>query len=435
MISTEQKARYAVFGADFRSADSGFRDRLYFDEESTASAYGAFRDLGISEAAILSTCDRTEIHLASGEIETAVATVSSWIAQKLGVSGDRVQAQTYHRYDDDAVDRVFRISAALESQIIGESQVLGQVKDSVDLAKQSGMVGSELDALYQAAFASAKAVRTETAIGRGAVSVASIVSQLTRDLHGDLSRLRGLVVGLGDTGQLIMQVCRDAGLGRFDMTGMSRRTERVAASFGCHFVPFTDLDDAVAEADLVICAVGSGRYLIDRGQITAALKQRRGRPVLLVDCGVPEDIDPVIDRLDDAFLYTIADLETLARSGMADREEAAVKARKMVDEAVTAFRRLRAEQDSVPSLVAMRRHFDDVRRHVLTEHAGADAVEATRLLVNHLLHRPSETLRRIAGDGDGADIKDMITVNRVLNEMFDLNTDDSRPPNDGGKKK
>lgn len=435
MTLTEQKARYAVLGADFRSADSGFRDRFYFDEESMASAYDVFRNLGISEATILSTCDRTEIHLASSEVEGAVDAVSGWIAQKLGMSGSRVLAQTYRRYDDDAVDRVFRISAALESQIIGESQVLGQVKDSVDLAKQSGMVGSDLDALYQAAFASAKAVRTETAIGRGAVSVASIVSQLTRDLHGDLSRLRGLVVGLGDTGQLIMQVCCDAGLGRFDMTGMSRRTERVAASFGCHFVPFTEMNDAVAESDLVICAVGSGRYLIDRAQVTAALKVRRGRPVLLVDCGVPEDIDPAVDELDDAFLYTLADLETLARSGMADREEAAVKARKMVDEAVAAFRRSRAEHDSVPSLIAMRRHFNDVRRHVLTEHGNADAVEATRLLVSHLLHRPSETLRRIAGDGDGADIKDMITVNRVLNEMFGLNADESRSLSDRGKKK
>lgn len=428
MTSTDKKARYAVVGADFKSADSGFRDRLYVDEESKEQAFDFFRDRGIAEAAILSTCDRTEIHLSSTDVETAVADVSDWIAGKLAMPQRKVLEQTYRRYDEDAVDRVFRISAALESQIIGESQVLGQIKESVEQAKQSGMIGPELDALYQTAFATAKAVRTETAIGRGAVSVASIVSQLTRDLHGDLAQLRGLVIGLGDTGQLIMQVCRDSGLTRFDMTGTSRRTERAALAAGCHFVPFDDLDGAVAEADLIISAVGSGRYMIDRNQIVAALKARRGRPVLLVDCGVPVDIDPAVDRLDDAFLYTLADLESLARAGMADREEAAIKARGMVTEAVAAFRRSRAEQESVPSLVAMRRHFDEMRRHVLSEHAGADANEATRLLVNHLLHQPSEMLRRIAGDGESADIKDMITVNRVLTRLFGFNTDQRESP-------
>jgi len=434
MTLADQTVRYAVVGADFRSADSGFRDRIYVDEGTVPAVLAQFREGGIPEAAILSTCDRTEIHLASNDVEAAVAFVSDWIARKLEMSGDKVRSQTYRRYDEDAVSRVFRIGSALESQIIGESQVLGQVKESVDLAKQNGMVGPELDALYQAAFATAKAVRTETAIGRGAVSVASIVSQLTRDLHGDLSRLRGLVIGLGDTGQLIMQVCRDAGLTHFDMTGTSRRTERMAASQGCHFVPMADLDDAVAKADLLICAVGSGRYVVDLEQITAALKTRRARPVLLVDCGVPEDVDPAVDSLDDAFLYTLADLERLARSGMADREEAAVNARRIVDESVAAFRRQRAEQDSTPSLIAMRRHFDEMRRHILTEHAGADAEEATRLLVNHLLHQPSESLRRIAGDGDSADIKDMITVNRVLNQLFGFNTDTSRPLEEGNEK-
>ncbi len=431
MKSTEQKARYAVVGADYHSADSGFRDRLYVDEESKEQAFVWFRQHGVAEAAILSTCDRTEIHLASNDIESAVSSISDWIAEKLGMSKSRVQEQTYRRYDEDAVDRVFRICSALESQIIGESQVLGQVKESVDQAKQHGMIGPELDALYQSAVAAAKAVRTETAIGRGAVSVASIVSQLTRDLHGDLSQLRGLVIGLGDTGQLIMQVCRDAGLAKFDMTGTSRRTERAALAADCHFVPIADLEDAVVEADLVISAVGSGRYTIDRNQVQAALKARRARPILFVDCGVPVDVDPAVDRLDEAFLYTLADLEKLARSGMADREEAAVKARGMVTEAVAAFRRAKAEQESVPSLVAMRRHFDDMRRHVLSEHAGADANEATRLLVNHLLHQPSQTLRRIAGDGESADIKDMITVNRVLNQLFGLNADEGRSPEEG----
>lgn len=424
--------RYAVVGADFRSADSGFRDRLYVSEESVAAVLSHFRELGISETAILSTCDRTEIHLAAEDVERAVNLVTNWISERLKISRDKVISQTYRRYDDDAVKRVFRIGSALESQIIGESQVLGQVKDAIQLAKQNGMVGQELDALYQSAIATAKAVRTETAIGRGAVSVASIVSQLASDLHGDLSRLRGLVVGLGDTGQLILQVCRDAGLHSFDMTGTSRRTERAALAAGCHYVPFDKLNQAVANADLIICAVGSGRYVIDQNRVADALKTRRGRPILLVDCGVPEDIDPLVEKLDDAFLYSLADLESLARSGMADREEAAVIAGNIVDESVSAFRRQRAEQDSIPSLVALRRHFELVREHVLKEHAGADAVEATRLLVSHLLHHPSQTLRKIAGDGDSADIKDMITVNRVLSQMYGLKFDDEKAPDGKG---
>ena len=173
-------------------------------------------------------------------------------------------------------------------------------------------------------------------------------------------------------------------------------------------------------ADAVVSAAGSGRYIIDQAMMGDALKARRGLPIALFDCGAPEDTDPAIDTMDDAYRYTLGDIERLARQGKFGREEQADTARRMVDEAVVAFQKTLAAQDGIPGLVALRQNFEAARKHILDRHRHADAEEATRLLVNHLLHRPSAVLRDVAAEGGVADLKDTITVNRVLSRLFDL---------------
>lgn len=413
-------ARYCLVGANFHTTDVGFRDRLYVEEEQRPAVFQALRDRGVDQAVILSTCDRTEFHLAAESPEQAVDAAQDVIARRMGMRRAAVEEQLYRRYDEDAVRHLYSVACALDSQVIGESQVLGQVKESFVQSREAGMIGQELDLLYQSGFVLAKQVRTETRIGEGAVTVASVAVRLAQDLHGDPARLRLLVVGLGDVGALLMEQFRLSGARHVVMTGSSRRTERAARAADCHFAPIDRLQESVAEADVVITAAGVGRYLVDLPMMRAVLGARRERPVLLIDCGVPEDVDESVDSLEGAFLYRLGDIERLARQGKFSRHDAADRARRMVDEAVMSFRKALAAQEGVPGLVSLRRHFEEVRQHILDDHKAADAEEATRLLINHLLHRPSEVLREIASEGGAADIRDTITVNRVLARLFDI---------------
>ena len=308
----------------------------------------------------------------------------------------------------------------------GAATVICDVRDpkSVQAAADAGMVTGELDRLAQAALALAKRVRSTTRIGEGAVSAAAAAVKVAQDLHGDIPRCRALLVGLGETGGLIAAQFQRAGIGVLNLTGPSRRTEREAARRHLSFRPFDTLAEALAVSDIVITAAGQGRYLIDRAAAAAALDLRRSRPILFVDAGIPSDIDPAVDALSDAFLYTLQDIERLAEKGQLDRKAEAREAEAMVDAALSDWRRAQAEREGVPGLVALRDHFDRLRDEVLSRHPNAGPEEATRLLVNRLLHEPSERLRRIAGDGGAADLRDTITVNRVLERLFDLKVQD-----------
>lgn len=419
-----ESPRYAVVGASHQSADATFRDRLFVDDEARQGLLAALRDKRIEQVVILSTCDRVEFHLAHSDPEIGVRAIEDVVADRTGRRRSAVEEQVFRRYDQDAVRHVFRVACALESQVVGESQVLGQVKHAFAQSREVAMIGTDLDALYQATFSLAKQVRTETRIGEGAVTVASAAVQIARDLHGDPAKMRLLVIGLGDTGALLLEQFRLAGVQECVLTGPSRRTERAAARAQCHFAPFDDLTDALAEADAVITASGTGRFLVDRGLAAGTLRQRRGMPVIFFDCGTPEDVDPAVDELDGAFRYTLADLERMARDGKFGRHEQAQEAARMVDERVVSFQKSLAAQEGIPGLVALRQHFEDVRRHVVEQHANADAEEATRLLINHLLHSPSKVLREVAAQGGVADLRDTITVNRVVARLFDLRLDE-----------
>ena len=418
--TTPGPARFAVVGATYQTADAGFRDRLYIDDDARPAVLGCLKEQGVSQAVIVSTCDRVEFHLAGTDLERDVETVQRLVADRVGGKSASVAEHLFRRYDEDAVRHVFSVACALESQVIGESQVLGQIKQAFGESADGGMLGPGLDALYQATFSVAKQVRTETRIGEGAVTVASAAVQIARDLHGDPAKIRVLVIGLGDTGALLLEQFRLNGCEDAILTGASRRVERAAKRAGCHFAPFDTLPQVLAQADAVITAAGSGRYVVNQTLMADALRARRGVPIALFDCGTPEDTDPAIDAMDDAFRYTLGDIERLARQGKFGREEQADTARRMVDEAVVAFQKTLAAQDGVPGLVALRQNFETARKLILERHRHADAEEATRLLVNHLLHRPSAVLRDVAAEGGVADLKDTITVNRVLARLFDL---------------
>lgn len=420
-----------VVGVSFRTADARLRDRLYIEATGLAAALNAARDAGLHRVFALSTCDRVEWIGTAEDTEAACRTAEALMRGRID-GAPLPDGAVYRLSDADAVRHIFRIAAALDSQMVGEAQILGQLKEAVQAAAEAGLVSGELDRLGQAAFALAKRVRSTTRIGEGAVSAAAAAVKVAQDLHGDLSRCRALLIGLGETGGLIAEQFDRAGIGTIELTGPSRRTEREAARRGMPFRPFEDLDVALTHADIAIAAADRGRYVMDPQNVAKALTARKSRPMLLLDVGIPPDVDPAVDALEDAFLYNLTDIERLAEKGQLDRKAEAQEAEAMVENAVVDWRRAEAEREGVPGLLALREHFEARRDEVLARHPNAGPEEATRLLVNRLLHEPSERLRAIAGEGGAADLRDTITVNRVLERLFALQiAEDGKGPESG----
>ncbi|WP_420549289.1 glutamyl-tRNA reductase [Curvivirga sp.] len=409
-----------VIGANYQTCPSGLRDKLFLDQEERAVFRKSLIEKDIKEFQIISTCDRVEFFGFHLDAEDVCLTIQKKLIEHAPSSRSQADEIFFRRYDDDAILHIFEVCTALHSQMIGEAQILGQIKEAYTDSQKDHCMGHDLDSLMQTAFHLAKRVRTQTKIGEGAVSVASAGVKLAKDLHGELTHSRGMIYGLGEAGQIMLDQFNAAGMHNWMLSGSSRRTERYAKRLNCHFVPEDDLENKLVNCDILITASGLGRFLLDDTAFKVLMEKRRYKPLLIIDCGVPLDIDPAVDSLDSLFRYSIEDLERLAERGQTNREKEASQARLMVQEAVIEYRRGLAEQDGIPALIGLREHFDKTRQTVLQEHPHLDATEATRLLINKLLHRPSEALRAMAADGSDADIKDWITVNRVLEQLFTL---------------
>jgi glutamyl-tRNA reductase len=396
--STEAPADLFVVGANHRSSSVALRDRLFVDDATLPAFFHAMREGGVRQAVVLSTCDRVEVQGAHGDPDAAFQLIAGWLAEHAGLPIHDVFAGLYLRRGSDAARQIFAVAASLDSMMIGETQVAGQVRAGHRLAQAAGMTGPELEAVLQAAYATAKRIREETSIGERPVSMAAAAAQLARDVHGDLSRCAALMLGLGEMGETLAARLLDAGLGRLVVAHPSaNRSEAFARRLGCHHHPFDQFAAALPDADVVITALGDGRSLLTPEMMTQALQRRRHRPIFVIDAAVPADVDPAVDRLDDLFLYGLDDLEDVALAGRAGREAAAHAAWDILDAELAAYlERCRARR-AVPALQQLRAHFERVRADVLAS-GEADPGEATRRLVNRLLHDPSEVLRQLAGD-------------------------------------
>ncbi len=350
------------------------------------------------------------------------------MADHAQISADELDGQLYVLRGEDAVRQIFMVAASLDSLMIGEPQVLGQVKAGHRMARDAGMTGSELEALMQAAYTAAKRVRSETAIDERPVSIAAAASQLAQDLHGDLSRCTGLLIAGGDMGELVARGLLSNGLGHLSVTHPSdARAETAARNLDCHVASFDTLAEILPDADIVLTSMGTRRYVLNADMLSAALKKRRHRPIFLVDTAVPGDIEPAVNRIDEAFLYDLNDLERVAMEGRAIRENEAVAARSIINAEVADFQRGRAERTADPAVVRLRQHFEAARDGVLAD-AGGDAEKATRLLINRLLHGPSEVMRQLAadvalngvGDNGNGNEQDLQAVEKAVNRLFGL---------------
>jgi glutamyl-tRNA reductase len=417
------EARLLVVGTNHRSSPAAFRDRVFIAEAEMPMFLAELRRAGIDQAIVMSTCDRIEIQALHAHPVETTTRLAAILSTRAGVSASALRQEIYALQGAEALRHVFAVASALDSQVVGEPQVLGQVKEALKRAQGAAMSGPELDTLMQAIFGAAKRVRSETAVGQRPVTLASAAVQLARDVHGDLARCRALLLGTGEMGELMAEHLRGAGIANLAVGApVAARAEEIARRLSCHVTPFDDLPPALAASDIVVTAAGTGRFVITPDMVNEAMRRRRRRPLFFIDLGVPVDVDPAVEKIDDVFRYNIDDLERATMSGRAAREAAAAEAWTIVEAEVAAFLRDRAERAAVPTIAALRRHFEAARERALRE-ANGDAARATELLINRLLHGPYQALREIAAaDAEGAD--DQQRAERLLAKLFGLDESD-----------
>jgi glutamyl-tRNA reductase len=421
--------RFLIPGLNHRHAPVELREQVAFTSDDLPSALAALRQTPhVREAMILSTCNRVELMVAYGE---HAPDLSEFLVQRFPVSGDELRAHLYNYQDADAVRHLFRVGASLDSMVVGEPQILGQVKAAFAAAREAGTVGPELDLLLQAALSVAKRVRSETKIGTSSVSIASVAVDLALKIFGSLTGKRVLLVGAGKMGELAARHLLAHGAGSITVANRTEaRAERLAQTFGGRVLPFADLLDKADQADIVITSTGAHSFVFRRDDGVRFLQRRRGRPMFFIDIAVPRDVEPEMNRVDGVFLYDIDDLQSVSSANLADRSREAADAEGLVSREVAQFGHRLQALDAVPSLVALQGSVEAMRQAELRRAAfrlaaltpaQREVVESlTRGLANKFLHAPMQALRAAAHDGDSERLD-------MLRETFHLQTETPQP--------
>src|SRR4051812_97596 len=402
-----------ALGVSHKTAPLPVRERLALPEGRSVSV---LRELvghaDVHEAVAISTCNRTEVYLVVSDPVEAESATLAVLARQAGIRPTELFGAIYSLRDADAVRHLFQVAAGLDSMIVGEAEVQGQVKRAYELALVEGVTGPVSNRLFRTALAAGKRVRTETAISRAHVSVSSVAVELARAALGELSARSVLVIGAGENGELTARALHERGVDTVFVA--NRRYDRaigLAQRFGGHAVRFEELPRQLLEADIVVGATASPHQIVGRDEMQLVMEQRAGRPLLMIDIAVPRDIEPSVREVAGVTLYDMDDLQREVARNMGSREAEAVRARQLVDQEVDGFTRWLASLDVAPTIAAMRELGEGVVEQVLRENetrweslSDADRERLgvmARAVVNRLLHEPTLRLKGAVG-GDAS---------------------------------
>ena len=410
---------YAL-GLNHHTAPLAIRERVAFQPEKLALAlYDLAHAESVREAAILSTCNRTELYFAAEQPQHA----ADWLARFHHVALNDVSPYLYAYPQRDAIRHVFRVASGLDSMVIGEPQILGQVKDAVRHAEQAGTMGTLLHKLFQNTFAVAKEVRSTTAIGANTVSMAAAAVNLTARIFERVADQHVLFIGAGE----MIELCAAhfAGAQPKSMTVANRTEERalaLASRFGAQTMRIDQIGDALARFDVVVSCTAAPLPIVGLGMVERAVKVRRHRPIVMVDLAVPRDIEPEVGELDDIFLYTVDDLAQVVDAGMESRQQAVIEAEQIISTRVDGFLHWMTARQTVPAIRALREHAEVLRRTELERAMrllakGDDPCKVLEALshglANKLLHGPTRYLSQ-------ADDEHKAEVGQLVHQLFNL---------------
>ena len=407
-----------VIGVNHTTAPIQIREHVAFDSEHLGSALRELTSSGASEAAILSTCNRTELYCSTDDPQKALA----WLSQYHHLEKDAIAPYIYTLPNDEAVKHAFRVASGLDSMVLGEPQILGQFKQSVKIAQDAGTLGTLLHKLFQRTFEVAKEVRTNTDIGANSISMAAAAVKLAQRIFGDIREQKVLFIGAGE----MIELCADhfAAQKPKSMTIANRSIERgsnlaekiTLQGIQSQAILLNDLPAYFAEFDIVVTSTASQLPIIGLGMVETAIKTRRHRPIFMVDLAVPRDIESEVAELDDVFLYTVDDLAQVVSDGIENRQIAAVEAESIVDGRVENFMQWFKKRDAVPTIKALRDQVEAMRKAEIDkalkqlqkgENAEKTLEALSVALTNKFLHAPSHALNQSHGE-EHAKLEDIL---------------------------
>jgi glutamyl-tRNA reductase len=396
-----------AFGINHKTAPVDIREKVAFDPQKLPDALRQLvNSAHINEAAILSTCNRTELYCETDNFEE----VLQWFCQYHELDVETVRPYTYAHPDQDAVKQIMRVASGLDSLILGEPQILGQMKDAFATAHEAHTLGSLLDRLFQQTFSVAKRVRTDTAIGSSPVSVAFAAVTLAKQFFASLDTHTVLLIGAGDTIELVSRHLKENGIGKLIIANRTlEKAHALASELGGYAIGLSEIPHHLAEADLVISSTASQDILLDEAMAKTAIKTRKRRPILMVDIAVPRDIDPKIADMDDIYLYTVDDLQGIIEEGLKSRKAAAEQAEEMIETQVSHFMGWVRSAHASEQIRQYRQQAETIKDEQLQRAlgllaSGKDPEEVLRELAhrlsNNLIHEPTAKMNQAAHAGN-----------------------------------
>ena len=400
-----------ALGINHKTAPVALREKVAFTPDSLVEALASLKKLdGVDESVIVSTCNRTELYVNAND--ESGQKLLQWLSEFHHLDVNEIANNSYVLSQDDAVKHIMRVASGLDSLILGEPQILGQVKQAYGDAKHSGMINSEFDKLFQHTFSVAKRVRSETEIGANAVSVAYAAVQLAKHIFAELPKRSVLLVGAGETIELVAQHLKEQGVNKLAVANRTvARAEALAETLGASVYTLSQVPEHLKDFDIVISSTASQLPLIGKGMVEKALKQRKNMPMFLVDLAVPRDIESEVNELGDAYLYTVDDLQHIVQKNLENREQAAQEAEKLIEKQAGDYMTWKQSQQSIDLVrqyrqkgMAQRDDIVEKAKTQLAEGKDADAVleEMAYKLTNALLHPTTLALREAAMHDDPA---------------------------------
>ena len=418
-----------LLGVSHRTAPVELRERLDFASRDLGAAVEALGTRqAMAESVVLSTCNRSEVYVAAEHVDGAREELVTFLGEYHHVPRTAFLPHLFERQDAEVVHHLFRVASGLDSLVVGEPQILGQVKEAYGVASERHSAGPFLTKLFHASFGVGKRVRTETALGEGAVSVSFAAVQLARKIFGKLTGRRVLVVGAGEMGKLTAQHLRAQGVGEIVITSRTlAHAEALARAVDGAATPWTELLNVLAPADIVITATGSQQPILSRAHVESVMGRGRRDPLFIIDIAIPRDVDPAASELEQVFLYNVDDLQAVVRENLTRRTSEIQRAEAIVAEEVGRFMSWHRSRGAIPTVVALRQRFDAVRRAELERldpklaglppEARARVDEVTRLIMEKLLLEPTEQLKALPDEETQA------TYTEAISRVFGLRRD------------
>jgi len=410
-----------AFGINHTTASVDIRGRVAFAPEIVIeSLQQALNHLDGDEIALLSTCNRTEIYL-FGEVSDEQ--LLNWLAEHKNIDVEQLQSCYYCHRDQQAVRHIMRVASGLDSLVLGEPQIFGQIKSAYAVGREAGTVSTYLNQIFQYAFAAAKRVRSQTAIGQNPVSVAYASVSLAEQIFADLKDAHALLIGAGETIELVARHLGEKKIGAITVANRTlNRAQELAADFSADAILLSDIPEHLAQADIVISSTASQLPILGKGAVESALKKRKHKPIFMVDIAVPRDIEPEVEELDDVYLYTVDDLQEVIQDNIRARQTAADVAQGIIDQEAEDWSRQQRSLAVVDTIRAFRDSVEKIRDeevdkalNALQKGEDSQSVISTlaRNLTNKLMHKPTTRLKQAGEEGSDETI-------HATHELFGL---------------